>query len=239
MSYRYGPHKCAKVLHSAFCEKSPQITPESTTEAQKPSSEMPKLASTINYEPFEKDKLFLPNATERKDFVPDPTELLSPRGQPFSQTQGITDPKKEPKSCTPKEKEMRVLLVEDNEINLKLLVATMRKLKIIHATAMNGLEALNAYKDCRGQFDVVFMDISMPVMSGIDSAKHIRRFERDEKLAATKLIALTGAANPTTRQEAFNVGVDLYLTKPVPMRELRGMLEEIKKESAFDIPVKG
>jgi hypothetical protein len=52
---------------------------------------------------------------------------------------------------------MRVLLVEDNEINMKLLVAYMRKLKLNHTTAINGLEALNAYKEAQGAFDVIFM----------------------------------------------------------------------------------
>ncbi len=52
---------------------------------------------------------------------------------------------------------LRVLLVEDNEINLKLLIATMRKLKLEHATAVNGLEAFNAYKASDGNFDVIFM----------------------------------------------------------------------------------
>lgn len=52
---------------------------------------------------------------------------------------------------------MRVLLVEDNEINMKLLVAYMRKLKLNHTTAINGLEALNAYKEANGCFDVIFM----------------------------------------------------------------------------------
>jgi CheY-like chemotaxis protein len=260
ISYRYGPHKCAKVLHNAFCDKTPQSNSKSTSEAQTPTIVMPKLASTnshhtsrdskagmpnlgvdapqlvteVNFDPPEKSKLHLPNGIAKKDFEPDPTDLLSPKNQAFPPPQKTASPINELSPSSPKEKQMRVLLVEDNEINLKLLIATMRKLKIIHATAMNGLEALNAYKECRGQFDVVFMDISMPVMSGIDSAKYIRRFEKDEKLVATKLIALTGAANPTTRQEAFNVGVDLYLTKPVPMRELRGMLEEIKRESNFD-----
>jgi CheY-like chemotaxis protein len=55
---------------------------------------------------------------------------------------------------------MHILLVEDNEINLKLLVAYMRKLNLYHATAMNGLEALNTYKEAGGQFDVIFMGFS-------------------------------------------------------------------------------
>jgi PleD family two-component response regulator len=53
--------------------------------------------------------------------------------------------------------EFRVLLVEDNEINMKLLVAYMRKLKLNHSTAINGLEALNTYKEANGCFDVIFM----------------------------------------------------------------------------------
>jgi hypothetical protein len=58
---------------------------------------------------------------------------------------------------------MRVLLVEDNEINLKLLVAYMRKLKLDHATAINGLEAFNVYKEAHGQFDVIFMGSCPPL----------------------------------------------------------------------------
>jgi hypothetical protein len=52
---------------------------------------------------------------------------------------------------------LRALLVEDNEINLRLLVAYMKKLKLSHSTATNGLEALETYKSSNGQFDVVFM----------------------------------------------------------------------------------
>jgi len=106
----------------------------------------------------------------------------------------------------------------------------MRKLKLDHATATNGLEALNSYKESEGRFDVVFMDISMPIMSGIESTKHIRRFEKERGLEPVALIALTGAANPNTRQEAFSSGVDLFLTKPVPMKALRGMLEDLRRE---------
>jgi hypothetical protein len=60
---------------------------------------------------------------------------------------------------------MRVLLVEDNEINMKLLVAYMRKLKLNHATAINGLEALNTYKEANGAFDVIFMGSSSFTLS--------------------------------------------------------------------------
>lgn len=71
-------------------------------------------------------------------------------------------------------------------------------------------------------------DISMPIMSGIESTRHIRRFERERDLEPVALIALTGAANPNTRQEAFSSGVDLFLTKPVPMKSLKIMLDDLK-----------
>lgn len=70
----------------------------------------------------------------------------------------------------------------------------------------------------------------MPIMSGIESTRHIRRFEKENNLTPVSLIALTGAGNASTRQEAFSSGVDLFLTKPVPMKALRGMLEDLRKE---------
>jgi CheY-like chemotaxis protein len=68
----------------------------------------------------------------------------------------------------------------------------------------------------------------MPIMDGIESTRHIRRYERESALAPVALIALTGAANPNTRQEAFSSGIDLFLTKPVPMKSLKVMLNNLE-----------
>lgn len=70
----------------------------------------------------------------------------------------------------------------------------------------------------------------MPIMDGIQSTRHIRHYERENSLTPVALIALTGAANPTTRQEAFASGVDLYLTKPIAMKSLKSMLEDLGRE---------
>ncbi|CAG8971470.1 hypothetical protein HYALB_00002054 [Hymenoscyphus albidus] len=216
----YVPHKLAKVLHSAFCKS--DITEEDLRTGQNTVGELlnqagPSVSQTV-------DKV-LQDTIETKDFELGDQKSPSPTNPPDH-----TSPLPEPSNPAPtRPKEMRVLLVEDNEINLRLLVATMRKLKIKHYTATNGLEALNTYKKLNGFCDVILMDISMPVMSGIESARRIRRWERDMKCEPTKLIALTGAANPATRQEAFSVGMDLYLTKPLPMKELREMMEVVRK----------
>ena len=65
-------------------------------------------------------------------------------------------------------------------------------------------------------------------MDGIESTRHIRRFERESSLEPVALIALTGAANPDTRQQAFSSGIDLFLTKPVPMKSLKVMLDDLE-----------
>jgi len=72
-------------------------------------------------------------------------------------------------------------------------------------------------------------------MSGIESTQHIRRFEREHNLSPVALIALTGAANPHTRQEAFSSGVDLFLTKPVPMKSLKVMLDDLKANGRLSL----
>ena len=64
----------------------------------------------------------------------------------------------------------------------------------------------------------------MPVMDGLTATQEIRRFEQERSLKSSKIVALTGAASAGSRMEALRCGVDVYLTKPVPMRDLRDLL---------------
>ncbi|EXK81960.1 hypothetical protein FOQG_13610 [Fusarium oxysporum f. sp. raphani 54005] len=112
------------------------------------------------------------------------------------------------------------LLVEDNPINLKMLTHSMRKLQKPYRTAVNGQEAVNAYKETPGQFKYVLMDISMPVMDGLEATRQIRAFELYNGIAASKIIAVTGLGSESTREEATRSGVDIFITKPVKLREL-------------------
>ncbi|OAL36152.1 hypothetical protein AYO20_04566 [Fonsecaea nubica] len=125
----------------------------------------------------------------------------------------------------------RVLVVDDNHINLHLLVTFVRKAGHPFESATDGLKALEAYKksvrEGAGQnpFKHIFMDISMPVMNGIASAKEIRRFEKDNKVnPPAKIIALTGMGSDVAHNEAIDAGFDEFLSKPIKFKDLQKLL---------------
>lgn len=68
-------------------------------------------------------------------------------------------------------------------------------------------------------------DISMPVMDGLEATRHIRTYEKQRAWDPALVIALTGLGSSKTQQEAFASGIDLFLTKPVPLKELGRILE--------------
>lgn len=123
----------------------------------------------------------------------------------------------------------RFLLVDDNPINLRILMSYMKKLGYRFTCASNGLEAFEAFqKSCEQDeehFKFVFMDISMPVMDGLESTRRIRALEIEHGLSRCNILALTGLASASAQQEAFASGVDLFLTKPVRLKELSKILE--------------
>lgn len=113
------------------------------------------------------------------------------------------------------------LLVDDNNVNLNVLAAYMKKLKLSYVTAVNGKEALDAYTKEPARFAAILMDVSMPVMDGLEATRQIRAFEREKKLGPVSVLALTGLASDRTHKEAFESGVDVFLTKPVRLQTLR------------------
>lgn len=139
----------------------------------------------------------------------------------------------------------RLLLVDDNRINLRLLKTYMRKRQYEDIDeAENGLEAVNAFEKQSDGYDIVFMDISMPVLDGFGATRQIRQLEnrRREKKASegakpvtpALVIALTGLASSRDQNEAFTSGVDLFLTKPVSFKEVGKLLDNWQANAAKD-----
>ncbi|KAL0932205.1 sensor histidine kinase response [Colletotrichum truncatum] len=117
------------------------------------------------------------------------------------------------------------LLVDDNQINLKILSSYMKKLGHKYTTAMDGKQALDAFVESAGRYKCIFMDISMPVMDGFEATREVRVFETKKNLPRCQIFALTGLASAGAQEEAFASGIDLFLTKPVKLKELSKILE--------------
>ncbi|KAF2425745.1 hypothetical protein EJ08DRAFT_652039 [Tothia fuscella] len=130
--------------------------------------------------------------------------------------------------------ENHILIVDDNAVNIRLLVAFMRKNKFKYAEALNGLEALNTYKAANGAFNTILMDLSMPIMDGTTSSREIRKYEREKGLKPTTIIALTGLASATARIEALANGIDHYMTKPVKLKKLLAYLQGVTGDPNVD-----
>ncbi len=107
----------------------------------------------------------------------------------------------------------RILLVDDNEDNRNLLGLYLRNTPFTIDTADNGEEAVHAF--CRSDYDLVFMDIEMPIMDGYEATRRIRAWEQEQQLEATPVIALTAHAFIRFRKKCMDAGCSDYLTKPV------------------------
>jgi CheY-like chemotaxis protein len=119
----------------------------------------------------------------------------------------------------------QALIVDDNSINRKLLSAWMKRHKIPFKEAKDGQQALDTYKEAGGKFDVILMDISMPVMDGMTSTRLIREHEKEKELTPSHIIALTGLTSASAKLEAWTCGVDDFMTKPVDFKKLESLME--------------
>lgn len=113
----------------------------------------------------------------------------------------------------------RILVVDDNDMNLKVAVGLLEPLKLQIDTAHNGKEALNMVKE--KTYDIVFMDHMMPVMDGIEATREIRKLE-DEGLGKLPIVALSANATKEARQMFIQEKMDDFVAKPI-------IFEEIKK----------
>jgi CheY-like chemotaxis protein len=121
-------------------------------------------------------------------------------------------------------KRPRILVVEDNEIALKVIVVSLLKADVIVDAASNGTEALTYWKGAQyvGGYSLVISDLLMPELGGLELARRIRQMETGEK--RVPMIAVSAQAGAPARAQALEAGFDLFLKKPIGAPEVRNAL---------------
>ena len=122
---------------------------------------------------------------------------------------------------------LRILLVEDNEVNRKFFVLLLKGRGLDCDVATNGLEAIAAWQ--KNHYDLIFMDCQMPVMDGYEATRKIRELEAGRK--HTPIVAMTAFAMKGDAEKCLAAGMDEYLSKPVDVEKLMKLIRKYSGNS--------
>ena len=119
---------------------------------------------------------------------------------------------------------LTALVVEDNLVNQKVIVHTLKSLGIISDVANEGQSAVAMFKEKK--YDIIFMDIQMPVMNGVTATKHILAYETQKQLEHTPIVAVTTNTLEGDRERYLDVGMDDYIPKPISASKFVNVLKQ-------------
>ncbi len=218
LCHPFGPRKLAKALlhivdptHSESANSSPAQDHALDQSRLKAS---PSKAERLSVEPprLHSDGIILENAT------------TLPRAARHSAVLETRRTRTEPRPSWEHTRYRRLLLVDHTLINLRVLASCVKKQGCTYKQATNGQEALDMYKEDPQHIDLIFMDLSMPVMDGCTSAGRIRTHEVEMGLPRSYIVALTALGSDVSKQQAFTSGIDAFLTKPISLKDIRELL---------------
>ena len=126
---------------------------------------------------------------------------------------------------------LHVLVAEDNRINQKLITTTLNNFGIDVTIAANGKEALMLRK--QNDYDLIFMDIQMPVMNGMEATQEILHYEKLSQQKHIPIIALTANALRGDREKYLNAGMDNYTPKPINIDLIKEIIREYHPDKAI------
>jgi len=118
---------------------------------------------------------------------------------------------------------LHVLVAEDNEMNILIIKQFLKKWEISYEIAMNGQVALDKVKT--GNFDMVLMDLQMPIMDGYHATINIRKL-KEERFVKLPILAITASAFSEIRKKVFEAGMNDFVTKPIKPDELFAKIEK-------------
>ena len=138
------------------------------------------------------------------------------------------DKREEPKDVSEKSiKGLHILLAEDNELNMEIAEFVLQNEGVDVTKAWNGQEAVELFRNSEpGEFDVILMDIMMPVMNGYEAAKMIRSLDREDA-KTIPVIAMTANAFTEDRRRAKEAGMDEHISKPIDVKSLIKVIRKL------------
>ena len=148
--------------------------------------------------------------------------LLAALGQSQTETNDSVLP-----GGSPNFRGKHILLAEDNELNREIAVEILSKYGFMVDAAENGVEAVKKIKESKpGDYDLVLMDVQMPLMDGGEAARQIRALP-DPALAKIPILAMTANAFEEDRKSALECGMNGFLSKPINIEELIAALSSL------------
>ena len=128
--------------------------------------------------------------------------------------------------------QLKILVVDDDVLNQRMMQLLLTREGHLVDLVSNGLEAFEAIRISR--YDVVFMDLQMPVMDGIEASRRIREWENGGQ--HTFIVALTASYLPEQGHVLFEAGIDNYISKPFELEQVQRLLKYGFQVSANDEP---
>jgi CheY-like chemotaxis protein len=133
--------------------------------------------------------------------------------------------------------DLRVLAAEDNATNQLVLKTLLAAVGVTPTIVGDGVEAVTAWR--QGDWDLVLMDVQMPIMDGQAATREIRAIERAERRPRTRIVALSANAMDHQLRDYIEAGMDGHLAKPISTNLLFGLLAQVQAEIAHADDAKG
>ena len=153
---------------------------------------------------------------------------------PFKIDQDADKDKKQKDMSEKSIKDLKILLVEDNELNMEIAEFVIQNEGASVTKAWNGQEAVEIFKKSRpDEFDVILMDIMMPIKNGYEAAKMIRTLDRDDA-KTVPIIAMTANAFTEDRLKSKESGMNEHIAKPIDAKLLVKVISEFVENKEED-----